>query len=856
MHESFEDKLSAADELIDRAASQIRESAPDAETTSAAAARAWQKIAEQPAGRLAMRLVQEDGATSGGAGSEDAGLEDSGTAIPAFTARRSAGSRRFALWALAAVLVMAVGVGALLLGELWPAGPSATVQTVDGQLFRVASASQVPLAEGAEILEHEAVRTGREGGAVVRLTDGSLVELAPRSEVSIDNGLGGTTIRLERGNVIVEAAKQRDGHLYVATDDCLVSVTGTIFSVNHGTKGSRVSVIEGEVRVDHGGEETVLHPGGQVTTHALLAPLSVADEIAWSRDVDEYLRILGELTALERALAERVPSPGLRYSSRLLDLVPEDTVFFAALPNFTEAMTETHRVLREQIEGSPALSEWWADEAAGQFQDEIDEAVAIFAELGGYLGEEMAVAAHLSGDPAAEGDDAVGAVLLAELVDAEGLRDFIERHRGEGGEAFHDGDLVVVDDPADAVGGDFYLWLTDGLAVGSASPERLVRVAEHLDGTPNPFVGQPFHAAIADLYREGAEIVVAADLARVVETRTATVETDEELPNFEALGVDNVRYLMLEQKRLGDKTHHRAAISFDDARHGLAAWLAEPAPMAGLEFVSPDASLVAAVVFRDPAELLDDVFAVAGGVPEELREAEERFGLSLRDDIAGALGGEMVIALDGPLLPSPAWKVVIEVYDPARFQWALEQALAEINRQLAEEGQERVEITETEVGGRTVYTLPAKLVDIHYTFVEGYLLMAPQRALLDQAIRYRDSGYSIAHSAQLASLLPQDGRNNVSALVYQDLASMASSIAERLARGQALTDEQRATLEAFEAQSGPTLGYAYGERDRITFAASSDGDAIRTLLLRVLGLKNPAGFESLFRNFLGDDEVS
>ena len=780
MHESFEDKLSAADELLDRAASQIRESAPSDQATTAAAERVWKTLSEQPAGRLAMRLVRDDGDAPSSA------QDDSGTHLPAFGARRQRGANRFGIWALAAVLVMAVGVGTLVVREMWPAGPAATVQTVDGQLFRVASASQVPLAEGAEILEHEVVRTGRDGGAVIRLDDGSEVELAPRSEVSIDEGIGGTTIRLERGNVIVEAAEQRDGHLYVATDDCLVSVTGTVFSVNHGTKGSRVLVIEGEVKVDHAGEESVLQPGDQVTTHALLAPMPAAREIAWSRDVDQYLQLLGEFTELERALEEQVPSPDLRTSSRLLDLVPEHTVFYAALPNLTETVTETHRVLREKLDESPALAEWWNSEAAGQFQAHIDEAVTTFSELGNTIGAEVVVAGGFAGS--IDGDP-IDAVVMAELVDADGVRDFVARHGGdEQGE-----DLVIVDDPAAASGGDFVLWLDEanGIAVGSNSPARLRAVAAHLAGETNPFVGTSFHEGITSLYHEGAGVIVAADLANIVNIQI-TQSADSEGPNFAALGVDNVRHLMLEHKRLANASHHRAVISFDDARHGMASWLAEPAPMGGLDFVSPDAKLVTGVVFRDPSELLDDIFDLAGEVPEELSELEERFGLSLRDDIAGALGGELVFALDGPLAPTPAWKLVLEVYDPARFQWAIEQALAEANRHLAEEGHEPLELTETSAGGRTVYTLPAGFLDVHYTFVEGYLLMAPKRVLLDQAIRYRDSGYSITSSPKLLALLPQDGRNNVSALAYYDLAGVASAIAERLA-GQELDDQQQAT---------------------------------------------------------------
>src|SRR5204863_6247073 len=112
-----------------------------------------------------------------------------------------------------------------------------------------------------------------------------------RSEFSIDQTLRGTTIHLNRGSVIVEAAKQK-GHLYVDTGDSLVSVTGTTFSVNAGTKGSRVSVIEGEVHLDRHGTDKVLRAGEQATTNASIEPVPVKDEVSWSRNAAHYTQTL------------------------------------------------------------------------------------------------------------------------------------------------------------------------------------------------------------------------------------------------------------------------------------------------------------------------------------------------------------------------------------------------------------------------------------------------------------------------------------------------------------------------------------------------------------------------------------
>ena len=107
----------------------------------------------------------------------------------------------------------------------------------------------------------EVVRSG-----VLGLADSSRVEIRANSELLLERADDGVRIHLSKGSVLVTAAKQRNGHLYVQTKDLVVSVTGTVFEVKVEEEGSRVAVIEGEVRVKYREIEKILRKGEQITT--------------------------------------------------------------------------------------------------------------------------------------------------------------------------------------------------------------------------------------------------------------------------------------------------------------------------------------------------------------------------------------------------------------------------------------------------------------------------------------------------------------------------------------------------------------------------------------------------------------
>jgi uncharacterized protein (TIGR03435 family) len=145
---------------------------------------------------------------------------------------------------------------------------------------------------GSRKIEYGEVVQGTEGaGDTVVLSDGSRVEMRAGSELSLEGANDGVRIRLNKGDIIVNAAKQH-GHLYVQTKDVMVSVVGTVFLVNAEKEGSRVAVIEGEVRIKQGDTETKLRPGEQVNTNPLVESQLLSQEILWSKNAEAHMALL------------------------------------------------------------------------------------------------------------------------------------------------------------------------------------------------------------------------------------------------------------------------------------------------------------------------------------------------------------------------------------------------------------------------------------------------------------------------------------------------------------------------------------------------------------------------------------
>jgi hypothetical protein len=678
-------------------------------------------------------------------------------------------------WAVAAAVVAAAGLSVWVAVDRYGNHTGrAFVQALNGTLYEITADGIEMVAMNQELPDGVEFRTAKDSDALLQLKDGSVVELRERSGFSTSQSGKDLTIRLERGSVIVTAAKRSSGHLYVSTADCRVAVTGTVFSVSSGLKGSRVSVIQGEVHVSQDNQEKVLHPGDQTVTNPNLEPVSVKDDISWSRNRDALIR---QLEGLRSGLAA-IQMPELRYSSKLLGRLPATTVFFASIPNLANYLGQTQAVFDEKMAESPELRGWLAGH--GGHVKMVLEKLRAGSE---YFGNEIAVFGYTGPD-----DKTHMPVFLAE-VKRDGFQDFLKKENLP---------LTVEQ--------------RNGLAAFSPDAAAVAAFAPTLDTPVGTFQSTPFYLRINESYQHGAGLLLCADLAHMGPQH-----------------IGGPRYFIAEEKQIDRQMETRASLGFEGPRTGMAAWLAAPGPMGSLDYVSPEATIVTGFVVRNPRAIIDEVLTMqqrsAASAEKVLADARLQTGIDIRNDVAGALGGEFSLSLDGPAIPVPSWKLVVEVYDPGRVQTTIAKFLEAYNQKTLQDGGTPLRIGQEVFEGRTYYMIGgadgSPLTEGHYTFADGYLIAGPTRVLVSRALQVKSTGTSIARSAQFIAMEPRDHYNNFSALIYQNLGTTLAPIASLLSGFAGKPGDRNNPIEML-GHMKPMMIAAYGEPDRINLASTGD----------------------------------
>ena len=667
--------------LLDRATQALRADVPDAEAISAAA--------ERTAQALEIRMDREafEGSIENCEGVQrlfvayragnltenrrllvDVHLRDCGECLRLFKQGREGAALNWSAPAVRAAArmrparlgwVMAVSAAALVLGVFvyrayWqvPPGVRAEVQSIDGSAFVFGEGGDRKIAAGAELREGDELRTAGGSRAVLRLSDGSLVEVNQRSALGVGARGHNMTVNLDRGAVIVQAAHRTSGHLYLRTPDCRVAVTGTVFSVDAGIKGSRVGVLQGSVNVVYAGMHTMLHPGEQVATSDNLAPEPLGEQFAWSPEREKYVGMLAQLANVEHQIAQ-IPFPEPRYSSDLLTRVPADTQLYVSIPNLGEFLQEANTIFQNQLNASPELREWWTHGHA-QNPDELNQLVTKIHDVSQYLGNEVVLIGA--------GQGASKTVALLADVTKSGLKDELQQITGDANK------LTVLDpaslasaDPGQNAGKGMYALVRDHEVVFAHDIATLKALNAQLDAGSSGFADGDFGKQMAAAYTRGAGILLGANLQSMLQTAQQTPRGAQKQRGLESTGLGDVQYLIAEHRETNGVPANHLNLQFTGTRQRVASWLASPGPIGSLDFVSPNAAAAVATLTKDPAAIADDLMAMASqakGHPMDLNEIDQKLQIDVRNDLMANLGGDFTLALDGPVLPTPAWKVV------------------------------------------------------------------------------------------------------------------------------------------------------------------------------------------------------
>jgi len=726
-------------------------------------------------------------------------------------------------WAMAASLAIAA-TGLYLYKTYWevPAGVRAEVESIDGSASLITVSGDRLLSAGAQLHEGDELRTSGGSRAVLHLADGSTVEMNARSEVSIGARGRDMTVALDHGAVIVRAAHRSSGHLYVNTDDCRVAVTGTVFSVNAGIKGSRVAVLQGAVDVMHAGSRATVHAGNEYMTSSNLAPEPVSEQVEWSQNRDEYIELLAQLSTLQHKI-EQIPLPQPRYTSDLLNRMPADTQLYVSIPNLGDFVTQAKAIFEDQLKQSPVLQQWW-NRGGENKTAELDELVSKLHDLSQYIGDEMVIVALKQ-------QSGPGFAVIAD-VQRGGLADLLKQEFGAGSKP----GLTVLDEKALAgasagsgANGAFAL-VREKEVVFSNSIATLKAIDAQLDAGASGFATTDFGQQITAAYSRGAGIILAADLHQMIAGMEShahkNAKGDASNGFLTQSGISSVRYLIAEHRETNGATENHLNLQFAGDRQRVASWLGAPAAVGSLDFVSPNAALAVAGVSKDPTEIVDDMVAMMStdkNGADDFNKMQAELGIDIRNDLAANLGGEFLFALDGPVLPTPSWKAVIEVRDSGRLEATLERLAQAIRNHVQDMNAKSkdahgITINSSQAGAQTFYEVHDSVTGAEiaeYTFANGYMIIAPARALLMDALHTQATGDSLGRSASFKALLPVDQNENYSAVAYQNLGPVLTPLLSNL------SGDAAAAMQKLAADSHPTAICAWGKNARIEMASNS-----------------------------------
>jgi hypothetical protein len=549
--------------------------------------------------------------------------------------------------------------------------------------------------------------------------------------------------------------------------------------------------------------------------------------------------LMAEFGQLMEKLQRNVQYPAGRSESRLMLVLPETTLVYAAFPNYGDAAHQALQIFKQELKENSTLRDWWHRGDMATTGPKIEDALEKFYLLSEFLGKEV-VASGTS-----EGHDPK--LLIVAEIRKPSLKQFLEQFSKEragksvGLRVFDPMDLATARELRP--GQEFGVLVRPDFVAGALDLTTLRNFNTRMDRSGREFAGTPFGQRIAQAYQDRVMILEAADLQKILKL-IPNVSAKDQL-TLERTGFADMKYLVWQQADLSGQALSQGELSFTGPRHGVASWLAAPAPapLGSLDFVSPRAMIVSSIVLKNPAQIFDDVKELATASNPNafamLDAFEQSLKLSLREDLLGQLGGEVTAELDDYTPTQPVWKAILRVKDPAHLQQTLTTLMTVTN----------IKAVQSEDAGVTYYAFQVltakKNVEVAYAFVDGYLVAGSSREIVAKAVLLHKNGESLGKSAKFLASLPPGHPSGISGLFYEDPVAVTKATMREL------TPDMAGRLAQYIGEGKPIMGCAYGEETAIRGAGGSPAFSAGVVMVVAA-----AAIPNLLRSRIAADEAS
>ncbi len=561
---------------------------------------------------------------------------------------------------------------------------------------------------------------------------------------------------------------------------------------------------------------------------------------AWAQELNKNPELLAEFGRLMDNLQHNIQFPAARGESRLLPLLPQSTMSFAAFPNYGDVVNQALKVFRQELKESSALRDWWTHGEMATAGPKVEESLEQLYQLQQYLGEEIVVSGAMDGKEPR--------LLMIAEVRKPGLKKFlqqmVEKHAEKAKPGMRVLDLEelakVKDKESGPAAQELVALVRPDFVVAALDLGTLRGFNARLDRSSHEFASTAFGQRVAQEYQGGVTVLGAADLHTILNQLPPEAKQSA---TFQQSGFADMKYAVWEHKSVAGQDVSQSELSFSAPRHGAAAWLAKSGPLSSLDFVSPSAILAGTVVLSNPAQILDDAKELASLSNSNAFAAlpifEQGLKLSLKDDLLSLLGGEITVELDNLTPPQPAWKTILKVKDANHLQQTLSTLLAATHMAAESFAEE----------GVTYHTLriPSgnSTTEIGYAFAGGHLIIGSSRSGVAEAVQLHRSGGSLGKSKKFLASLPPGHGLNASALLYQDPIAMTA-----LRLGQFAPDLAGA-LAQYSREATPAVVWVYGEETAIREASTNAAyDAAAVLVVAAIAIPN------LLRSRMAANEAS